>query len=268
MSNDRLEVFRGLHAGPEVLVLANAWDAASARLIESLGAKACATTSAAMAWSLGYPDGDAVPVAEVIALVGRIARVIHVPLSVDIEGGYATEPAKVESLVRALVDVGVVGINLEDGGGEPGLLATKIEVIKKAARAAGADVFVNARTDVYLRGLTAAGGLVAETVARATRYRSAGADGIFVPGVKEAAAIGQIAGAVVLPLNVMAVPGLPAVSELAALGVRRLSAGSAIAQSGWNRVESLTKDFLATGRSEPLSADAKAYGQLQQLFTE
>jgi 2-methylisocitrate lyase-like PEP mutase family enzyme len=266
MSNERLDLFRSLHAGPAVLVLANAWDAASARLIESLGARACATTSAGVAWSLGYPDGDAAPVGEVIALVGRIARAIRVPLSVDIEGGYATDPAKVESLVRALVDLGVVGVNLEDGGGEPALLAAKIEAIKKAARAAGADVFVNARTDVYLRGLAAPGGLVAETVARASRYRAAGADGIFVPGLKDAAAIREIAGAVALPLNVMAVPGLPAGSELAALGVRRLSAGSGIAQSVWSRVESLTTAFLATGRSEPLSADAKPYGEVQQLF--
>ncbi len=265
--NERLDSFRQLHAGPEPLILANAWDACSARLTESLGAKAVATTSAGMAWSLGYPDGDAAPITEVIALVGRIARAIHIPLSVDIEGGYATDPSKIESMVRALIDLGVVGVNIEDGASDPDLLVAKIERIKSAAQRAGADIFVNARTDVYLRGLVPEDGLVAETVARASRYRAAGADGIFVPGLKDAAAIRAIASEVTLPLNVMAVPGLAPVSELGALGVRRLSAGSAIAQSVWNRVESLTRDFLTTGQSGPLSEDAKGYGQLQQLFT-
>lgn len=169
-------------------------------------------------------------------------------------------------MVRALVDLGVAGVNIEDGASNPDLLVAKIERIKSAARSVGAEVFVNARTDVYLRGLVPRDRLVDETVARASRYRAAGGDGIFVPGLKDAAAIRAIASEVTLPLNVMAVPGLPSVSELAALGVRRLSAGSAIAQSVWSRVESLTRDFLATGRSDPLSEDAKGYGELQRLF--
>ena len=143
MKRAHLDTFRQLHSGTEILLLANAWDAGSARLIESLGARACATSSAGVAWSLGYPDGDAAPVAEVIAAVGRIARAITTPLSVDIEGGYATDLAQVEALVRALVDLGVVGVNIEDGGAEPDLLATKIEAIKRTARSSGADLFVN-----------------------------------------------------------------------------------------------------------------------------
>ena len=166
--------------------------------------------------------------------------------------------------IAALVDAGAAGINLEDGRSPPALLATKIERIKARL---GAAVFVNARTDVYLRSLVPHPDRVTETVARAARYRAAGADGIFVPGLSAADDIRAIASQVGLPLNVLAVPGLPALPQLAALGVRRLSAGSALAQSGWARTTSLARAFLADGASEPLSDQATPYGEINAMFT-
>jgi 2-methylisocitrate lyase-like PEP mutase family enzyme len=130
------------------LVLANAWDAATARLIEGLGAKAIATTSAAVAWSHGYADGDLLPVPLLRATVAEIARVIRVPLSVDIESGYADDPAAVADVVSEVVAAGGVGINIEDGTRAPDLLCAKIEQAKAAARRLGVDLFVNARADV------------------------------------------------------------------------------------------------------------------------
>jgi 2-methylisocitrate lyase-like PEP mutase family enzyme len=260
--------FHALHRGPAPLILANAWDAGSARLIESLGAPAIATTSAGVAWVHGYPDGDALPVPLVIATAAAIARVIRVPLTMDIEGGYSDDPEAVGKLAAALIDAGAVGINLEDGGGTPDLLCAKIARIRRVAGELGVDLFINARTDVYLRGLGPEAGRVAETVARAARYREAGASGIFVPGLREPAEIRAVAEDAGLPLNVMAWPGLPAAAELARLGVRRFSAGSGISQALWGRAAALAGDFLKSGKSEPLGEGAMAYPAINALFAQ
>jgi 2-methylisocitrate lyase-like PEP mutase family enzyme len=255
---DHCDAFRRLHAGPEVLVLANCWDAGTARLIASLGARAIATSSAGVAWSHGHRDGDALPLDALVATVRAIARVIDMPLSVDVEGGYVSA---VDS-IAAVVDAGAVGVNLEDGVGAPALLAEKIA----AVRARGLDVFVNARTDVYLRGLAAPEARVAETIVRARRYRDAGADGLFVPGVIAADEIAAIAAEVALPLNVLARPGLPSAAELASLGVRRLSSGSALAQSQWTRTAALARGFLGDGASDPICRDTTTTAEINAMF--
>jgi 2-methylisocitrate lyase-like PEP mutase family enzyme len=260
-------MFHRLHEGPDLLVLANCWDAGSARLIESLGGRAAATTSAGVAWSLGYPDGNALPVPLLVSTVASIVRAIRVPLTVDFEGGYAADPAIVGETVARIIDAGAIGINIEDGSDRPDLLCAKIAQAKQAGIRLGVGLFVNARTDVYLRGLTPETARAAETLARAARYRDAGADGIFVPGLVNSADIRQIAATAGFPLNVMASPGLPPASELARLGVRRLSAGSGIAQAMWGRVASLAAVFLRDGRSEPLAQDAMAYGKINELVT-
>lgn len=260
-------VFRRLHE-EGLLVLANAWDAGSARLIESLGAKAIATSSAAVAWSHGYPDGDFLPVPLLVATVSDIARVVRVPITVDVEGGYSIDPSTVADTVAAVIDAGAAGINIEDGTGDPDLLCAKIEQAKAAGSRLAVDLFVNARTDVYLRNLTAADRRVEETLARAERYRAAGADGIFVPGVTDPTEIRAIAAAVRLPLNVLARPGLPPASELEALGVRRLSAGSGIASAAFGRIASLAAAFLRTGASDPLAEGAMPYAEINALMVD
>ena len=257
--------FRGLHA-EGLLLLANAWDAGSARLIESLGAKALATTSAGVAWSHGYADGDHLPVDALVATVAAIARAVDVPLTVDVEGGYSNDPDRAGEAIAAVVDAGAVGVNLEDGAGDPDLLCAKIERAKRAAARLGVDLFVNARTDVYLRGLAPPAGRVETVLDRAARYRAAGADGLFVPGLTAPDEIKAIASAAQLPLNVMARPGLPAAAELAALGVRRLSAGSAIAQTALGTTASLASAFLRTGASDPLGQGAMPYAEINALM--
>jgi 2-methylisocitrate lyase-like PEP mutase family enzyme len=258
--------FRRMHEGPNLLLLPNCWDAASARLHESLGARALATTSAGVAWANGYPDGDALPEDRLVAAVRAIARVVSVPLSVDVEGGYADDPSRAAEIVAKVVDAGAVGINLEDGNAAPSLLAAKIEHVKRAVARTGADVFVNARTDVYLKGLVPDAARVEETLARAKTYRDAGADGIFVPGVVAPAAIRAIAEAAGLPLNVLAWSGLAPASELAALGVRRLSAGSALAQIAFGRASAAAAAFLRDGRSEPLREGVFGFAEMNALF--
>jgi 2-methylisocitrate lyase-like PEP mutase family enzyme len=258
-------VFRRLHQ-EGLLVLANAWDAGSARLIESLGAKAIATTSCGVAWSHGYADGNLLPVPLLVATIKEIARVVKVPLTADVEGGYSDDPASVAETVRRVLDAGAVGINIEDGPGDPDLLCAKIEAVRGAAVRAGVELFVNARTDVYLRGLAPAERRVAETLARAARYRAAGADGIFVPGVVDPADIRSITSAAQMPLNVMARSGLPPAAALQALGVRRLSSGGDLAEAAFGRVASLAKAFLQSGASEPLIEGAMSYAEINALM--
>lgn len=258
-------LFRKLHEDG-LLVLPNAWDAGSARVIERQGAAAIATTSAAVAWSHGYPDGNALPVLLLAATISEIVRVVRVPVTADIEGGYADTAAGVGQTVAAVVEAGAVGINLEDGIGDPALLCVKIAAAKGTAARLGVDLFVNARTDVVLRGLVPEENQIVETLARAERYRAAGADGIFVPGLKEVAEIRTVAAAVRLPLNVLAWPGLPTVGELEALGVRRLSAGSGIGQAVYGRIAALAAAFLAGGTAVPLAEDAMSHADVNALM--
>lgn len=258
--------FKSLHGGPDVLVLANAWDAGSARVIESLGAKAIATTSAGVAWTHGYPDGDALPLELLVATVAAIARAVHVPLTVDMEGGYGADPAAVGEAVARVIDAGGIGMNIEDGTSPPDRLCARIEAAKAAGGRRGVDIFVNARADVYLRGLAPEGARVEETLARARRYRDAGADGLFAPGVVDPREIAAIVAGTPLPLNVLARPGLPTAAELARLGVRRLSAGSGITNAVYGRIAVLTRGFLAEGRSELLAEGAMPYPEINKLF--
>lgn len=246
-----------------LLRLPNAWDAGSARLVESLGAKAIATTSAGVAWAHGYPDGDALPVARLLETVRAIARVVRVPISVDIEGGYAESAAGVAEVVAAVIDAGGVGINLEDGERAPDELCRRIEAAREAAERAGVELFINARVDVYLRALATPEARRDEAVARGRSYAEAGASGIFVPALVERGDIGAVADALPLPLNVLAWPGLPGAAELEGLGVRRLSAGSGVSAVLYARAAELVRAFLEQGA---VAGEAMPYGEINALF--
>ena len=259
------ETFRRLH-GNGLLLLANAWDAGTARLIESLGAKAIATTSAGVAWAHGFADGDHLPVPRLVATVADIVRAVRVPLSVDVEGGYSDDPATAAGTVMRVVQAGAAGINLEDGAGEPALLAAKIRAIRTACAAQGLDVFINARTDVYLRGLVVETARIDETLARAEAYHEAGADGLFVPGVVDADAIATLAARCGMPLNVMLRPQLQDLATLERLGVRRISTGSALAESMYGRLGAQVEEFLRDDRTALPDPRAMGYGAINGLF--
>lgn len=264
--SDRAKLFHRLHADG-LLLLANVCDAGEARLVESLGAQAIATTSAGVAWSHGYADGGHLPVRLTVATVERIARVIRLPLSVDLEAGFSDDPVTVGENVAAVIGVGAVGINLEDGTGSPDLLCAKIGEVRCVGERLGVKLFINARTDTYLRGTFPPERRVEETLARAARYRAAGADGLFVVGLVDPAEIRVIAGAVGLPLNVVARPGMVNRAELAAAGVRRLSAGSGIAEALFGRTAMLAAEFLHTGKLSPENEGAMAYRDVNALMT-
>ncbi|CAI0770654.1 Methylisocitrate lyase [Serratia grimesii] len=266
--NSNATIFANLHRQRHPLRLPNAWDAGSALLIESLGAAAIATTSAGVAWSLGYRDGDQLPLEPHLASIAAIARVIKVPLSVDIEGGYATHEHSFENVVARFIDVGAVGINIQDGAGSPQILCEKISQARSVAERLGVKLYINARTDVYARNLTSAAKRMDETLLRAKLYRDAGADGLFVLGVTDPEAIRQIAGNTDLLLNVITWPGLLPADRLAELGVRRVSVGSWIPQTLWASTIKLAAGFLADGNSEPLFTDAASYADINGHFPD
>ncbi|WP_423205380.1 isocitrate lyase/phosphoenolpyruvate mutase family protein [Pseudomonas kribbensis] len=249
-----------------LLILTNVADATGARLVEQLGGKAVATSSAAVAWAHGYPDGNTLPLERLISTVDSIARVIKVPLSVDIEAGYSDDLDRVAEVIDAVVAVGAVGINIEDGNGTPELLARKIEVARQVAGKRDVKLFINARTDVYLKSLVPAEDRVAETLRRAALYQAAGADGLFAAGVTSAYEIEAICKGTTLPVNVLGFAGLPSPDELKTLGVRRLSAGSGIAEFMYGAMGSLVKSFLANGKLDTHDLKAFTYGEVNGLL--
>lgn len=250
---DRAKAFAALHGGPKLLILPNAWDAGSARVIEHAGAKAIATSSAAVAWAHGHADGQFLPFETLLATVKEIVATVSVPVSADIEAAYAQDAASAAKTVALVIDAGAVGINIEDGNDPPDLLARKIENLKAAAAKTGIDLWVNARIDTYLRRLVPAEQAYDETVRRAALYRSAGANSIFAPALTDLADLTRLVKDVVLPLNALAWPGLPDAATLESIGVRRLSAGSGIGKVVLGHTFALAKAFLADGRSEPLA---------------
>jgi len=262
---DSARAFRALHASG-LLILPNAWDAGSARIIERAGARAIATSSAALAWAHGYPDGEALPPEVLLGTLREIARVVSVPVSADVEAAYAADPEAAAAFALRVIDAGAVGINLEDGAGAPALLAGKIERIKGAAARAGAALWINARADVYLRRLAEGDAAYRETVARARLYREAGADSIFVPAAVDEGLLAKLVSDVGLPLNALAWPGLPPAARLEAIGVRRLSAGSGLAKAALGELHALAAAFLAEGRSEPFARGALANPELNRLM--
>jgi 2-methylisocitrate lyase-like PEP mutase family enzyme len=265
MNLDSARAFRALHQSG-LLILPNAWDAGSARIIAHAGAQAIATSSAAVAWAHGYPDGEAVPVDALLSTIREIVRVVGIPVSADVEAGFASDAEAAGAFATRVIDAGAVGVNVEDGTGAPELLAAKIGRMKAAAAKSGVDLWINARTDVYLRKLQEGEAAYAESVTRARRYREAGADSIFVPAAVDETLLARLVPEVVLPLNVLAWPGMPPVHRLRELGVRRLSAGGGIGRAALNSVYALTQAFLADGRPEPFNTGVLTTPDLNRLM--
>jgi 2-methylisocitrate lyase-like PEP mutase family enzyme len=249
--------FRSLHVPGNPLVLVNAWDVASARIVAAAGAPAVGTTSAGVAWSRGAPDGDALTRADAVDVITRIAAAVRVPVTADIESGYGETPQEVADTMRAVVAAGVAGVNIEDARHGVDDQSARIA----AARAVDPGLFINARIDTYLAGT----GGVEATIARATAYLAAGADGIFVPGVADPGEIAALVAGIPAPLNVMVWPGALPVADLAKLGVARISLGSAVAQAAYAVVRRAAAEAATAGTYETL-AGAVDYAELNALM--
>ncbi len=224
----RAEALRRMHAGPSPLVLANAWDAASAGVIAAAGFPAIATTSAGVAGSLGYEDHEGAPAAAVFAATARIVAAVGVPVTADLEAGYGLAP---DELARRAIDAGIAGLNIEDSdhraGGlvDAGRHAERLRALKDAARRLGVDLVVNARIDVFVRRSGAEDTWIAETLRRARAYLEAGADCVYPILLDDEASIAALVAGVHGPVNILLRPTAPPLARLAALGVRRMTVG-------------------------------------------
>ena len=233
------ERLRAMHHAPLApLILPNAWDAASARIIEQAGFSAIATTSAGMAWSLGYPDGERMSRATMLAAVARIAARVRVPVTADLEAGYGPRPEDAAATATGAIEAGAVGFNFEDARDHPdyplfdiGAQVERIQAARDAGSRAGVPLVINARTDVYLAQVGEPGTRFAETVRRLAAYRDAGADCLFAPGLTDAPTIGALVRELGAPVNILVGPHSPTVNELATLGVARISLGGAVMRS-------------------------------------
>lgn len=265
---DRL---RALHERG-TFVVPNAWDAGSAVVIAATGAPAIATTSAGVSWALGRPDGHGLTMTEMAAAVERIAAVVDVPVSADIEGGYGDGPDAVASTVEAVVAAGAVGVNIEDSirpGGPPHEIAAQADRLR-AARAAAEraglpGLVINARTDVYLFGIGPEDGRFNEVVARSAAFAQAGADSLFVPGLLDLDTLRALAERVTLPINAMVGPGAPDVTSLGAAGVRRVSLGAGIALAAYSLAKRSAAEALTKGTYAEL-AGSDGYPDIAGLF--
>lgn len=263
----KAEAFTKLHHGAEILVLPNAWDAASAAIMADAGAKAVATSSAAVAWTFGFPDGDALPRQQLLTSIAAAAKATgDTPLTADIEGGFTDDVGELAKVIEGVIEAGAVGVNLEDGSRPADLHASKVAAARKAAEATGVGLYINARIDIYIKGLAEGHAAYAETVERAKRYLDAGASGIFVPWVKDEDLIGRLADAIPGPLNVILMPGIARAERLQALGVRRLSSGTAPFRAAYAPLGKAVAQYLATGEAAAFAAGAEGMPNLNQRF--
>jgi 2-methylisocitrate lyase-like PEP mutase family enzyme len=271
----KADEFLNLHRGSRILVLANVWDVASARIVERAGFKAIATSSGAIANSLGYPDGQKISRAEMLAVVERIASRVSLPVTADLEAGYGDSPEAMAETARAMLAAGAVGLNLEDGTGNTSSPlapverhAEKVRRIRELGDSLGVHVVINARTDVYLDQVGEPASRFEHTVRRLTVYRKAGADSLFVPGVQDAETIGKLATAVEGPLNILAGPAAPAVAELERLGVRRVSFGSWPARAMLGLFSRFARELAEKGTFTTLGDWAIPYADMNRLVSQ
>ena len=262
-----------LHQGPPILVLPNVWDVASAKLVERAGFPAIATSSAAVANALGYPDGERISREEMLAAVGRIAAKVSVPVTADLEAGYGASLEEIARTAEGLLAAGAVGMNFEDSTDDPknplaGITeqSARIRALREGGERAGAHIVINARTDVYLRQVGEPGSRFEHAVRRANAYREAGADCLFIPGVHEGDTIAKLVATVNGPINILAEPAMPAIRELERLGVRRLSFGSWPMRAAMAAFDRFVKELSSQGTFTWLGKDAMPYAELNKLF--
>jgi 2-methylisocitrate lyase-like PEP mutase family enzyme len=269
----KAEQLRKLHDGPRILLLANAWDVASACIMEELGFRAIATTSAGIAAALGYPDGEHISRDEMLGAVARIAKAVRVPVTADVEAGYGTTLEDMAETAKAVVAAGAVGMNLEDvTGSEPRSLVDlelqlkKIHTTREVATTLGVPLVLNARTDIYLMPSSPAETRFQHTVERLRAYRQAGADCLFAPGLRDAETIAKLVKALEAPVNILITTGAPPVRELEKMGVARASTGSGVMRASLGLVRRVGKELLEAGTYSALLEGAVPLAEVNQML--
>jgi len=268
----KAELFRALHAGPRLLVLPNAWDPISARIVVNAGFRAIATTSGGVAWAVGYADGEHAPWDEIVAATHRIARSVSVPVTADIESGYGDTPEAVAHSISDIIEAGAVGVNLEDGlRSGPTPIRTvddavaRIRAARQAATAKGVPIVINARTDLFIKNIGDEAGRVEAAIARGRAYLAAGADCFYPISLRDTAAMKTLADALQAPININVRAGSPGIAELEALGIRRASFATALPLVALGVVRQVLEQVRATHRFDAVNP-ALSHPEAQQLF--
>jgi 2-methylisocitrate lyase-like PEP mutase family enzyme len=268
----KAETFRALHHGGNPLLLVNVWDLASARIIEEAGFSAVATTSAGIAFSEGQPDGQNIHADRMFARIAQIASAVCVPVTADVEAGYGDDPEGASRTTRNLIFAGAVGMNFEDATGDAERpladLSWQLEGIRAVRETAAkfdVAVVLNARTDVYLLQVGEAAKRYDAALRRLQAFRDAGADCVFVPGLRDAPTIGRLVTELNCPVNILAGPGSPSVAELAGLGVKRISLGSGPMRSSLGLLRRLAEEFQTRGTYVALEG-APSYAEINELM--
>ena len=268
--------FLALHHTPTILLLPNAWDVASAKVFELEGFKAIATTSAGIAATLGYPDGQRMSLIENLEVVQRMINHTTLPVSVDIEAGYATSIAGVVKAAQAVLGAGAVGLNLEDGTGDPttplfekALQQEKIKAIREMSMAKGIHLVINARTDVVMINGDSPKGL-REAIDRGNAYKEAGADCIFVPDVGnlDKKSIAMLVKEIDAPVNILAGATTPPIAELQEISVARVSVGPRPMRAVLSLLRKIAKELITTGTYKLMSESSISYSEVNQWFSE
>ena len=265
------ELFRSLHRPGDPVLLPNVWDAASARIVEQAGCPALATTSAGVAYAAGYADGQRISRDRMVDAVARICAAVRVPVTADMEAGHGATPEDVGRTALAVLDAGAIGLNIEDSEEDeavlidPSLQAEKIRAVREAGVERGIAIVINARTDAFFSPAAERLDRMEEAVRRAGAYRAAGADCVFVPGIREPDVIRTLVERVACPVNILAGPGSPPVAELARLGVARISLGSGPMRAAMTFLRRLVRTVREEGTYPDLEGII-SHAEMQELM--
>lgn len=267
----KAEHLLALHQGP-LLLLPNAWDALSAKLFERAGFSAIATTSAGVAWSLGFADGEHIPWGDMLGVIERVVNAVRVPVTADIEGGFSSTTTDLVCRIEEVIGAGACGVNLEDGLDHGARLRSseeaceRIDAVRRAATALGLPLVINARTDLHLR----AGNdpvVLEETVARCRAYLAAGADCVYPIGLSDLALIGRLVSQVSAPVNIVGRRGTPSIQQLQAAGVARVSTATTPAVFMAGVLEEAMTKLIQSGSFDHFTSTYD-YARLQKLFAD
>jgi 2-methylisocitrate lyase-like PEP mutase family enzyme len=268
----KAQAFRAMHIGQGVVLLPNVWDVASARIVGEAGFQAIATTSAGIAFAQGFPDGQKIPADRMLAAIAHIAAAVRVPVTADVEAGYGQRPEDADRTARGVIEAGAIGMNFEDATGDADhpltelpLQLERIHAIREAAENTSVPLVLNARTDVYLLQIGDQATRYDEAVRRLAAYRDAGADCVFVPGVRDAETIGRMVADLKCPVNILGVPGSPSVPELVKLGVKRISLGSGPMRASLGFLRRLAEEVKTSGTYK-LMEGAPSHAEMNKLM--
>jgi 2-methylisocitrate lyase-like PEP mutase family enzyme len=268
---EKANALRTLHRG-RILLLPNVWDVASARIVEEGGFAAIATTSAGVAFSLGYPDGQRITREEMLARITRIRKAVKIPVTADVEAGYGNRPEDAARTAREVIEAGAVGMNLEDATDDPAhpllelsLQLEKIRAVREAGLKSGVLLVLNARTDVYLAEVGASETRYDNALKRLLAFRDAGADCVFIPGLKDPETIGRMVRDLKCPVNILAGPGSPSVPQLEKLGVARVSLGSGPMRATLGLMKRIAEELMTSGTYSAMEG-APSHAEINRIM--